>query len=319
MPVYNTAQRVVSSIRSVLEQTDPDFELLVMIDASPDDSSQVIADYLREHPDDRVRVFDNPVNQGVSGVRNQGLDAANGRWISFIDSDDHYRPNFLSTMHAFAEAHQADVVVCAHTLVSTDGRHRDRSVGPAGNRTGREAGLELLSDNLTPYVWDKLISADAVSAVRFPMDIHRAEDAVFCLGAYTGANRVTVIDPSLYEYTVDANSATWGKAVPVEESDRLLDHMSHQAGPLLETPEGRRAFKVSCILTYLNNAQQAIGVDNERGKDIISQCRRRITWAQVVTALRLKPVFGAAGTLLKTSPALYRTLYGMYVRRMYGI
>ncbi len=319
MPVYNTAERVVSSIRSVLEQTDPDFELLVMIDASPDDSSRVIHEFLRNHPDERVRVFDNTTNVGVSGVRNQALDEAKGRWVSFIDSDDRYRPNFLSTMHSFAASEEADLVVCSHTLVSTDGSHRDRSIGAPGGRSGKEAGLELLKDNLTPYVWDKLISVESIGEIRFPMDIHRAEDAVFCLGAYAGSKRVAVIDPSLYEYTVDANSATWGKVVSVEESDRLLDHMSQEAGSLLDTSEGLRAFKISCILTYLNNAQQAIGLDNERGREIISQCRRRISWNQIITALRIKPVFGMAGVLLKASPTIYRRLYGMYVRRMYGI
>lgn len=319
MPVYNTEKRVVSAITSVLAQTDPDFELLVMIDASPDQSSETIHRFLSENPDSRVRVFDNRTNLGVSGVRNQALDEAKGRWVTFIDSDDRYRPNFLSTMHAYAQTHDADLVVCGHTLVSTDGSHRDRSAGSTGVRTGKQAGLELLEDNLTPYVWDKLISVDAITDVRFPMDIHRAEDAVFCLGAYTGSERTAVIEPSLYEYTVDANSATWRKVVPVEESDRLLEHLSQQAGHLLNEPQGLSAFKISCILTYLNNAQQAIGLDKAEGGEIISQCQRRISWNQIAAALRIKPVFGFAGILLKASPAAYRRLYGTYVRRMYGI
>ena len=78
MPVYNTASTVIAAIESVLAQTDPDFELLVMIDGSPDDSAQLIADYLQRNPDERVRVFDNPENRGPSAVRNQGLDAARG-------------------------------------------------------------------------------------------------------------------------------------------------------------------------------------------------------------------------------------------------
>ena len=95
MPVYNTANTVINAIQSVRNQTDPDFELLVMIDGSPDNAAQVINDYLTQHPDQRIRVFDNPNNQGVSAVRNQGLDAARVDWITFIDSDDEYHPEFL--------------------------------------------------------------------------------------------------------------------------------------------------------------------------------------------------------------------------------
>ena len=78
MPVYNTADSVVRAIESVLAQTDPDFELLIMIDGSPDNSAQVITEYLERNPDERIRVFDNPNNQGVSAVRTQGLDNAHG-------------------------------------------------------------------------------------------------------------------------------------------------------------------------------------------------------------------------------------------------
>ena len=59
MPVYNTADSVVAAIESVLAQTDPDFELLVVIDGSPDRSSRVIREFLEGNPDPRIRLFDN--------------------------------------------------------------------------------------------------------------------------------------------------------------------------------------------------------------------------------------------------------------------
>ena len=128
MPVYGTGERVVDSIRSVLAQTDGDFELLVLIDASPDDSSQRIARFLSQNPDARVRVFDNTVNRGVSAVRNQGLDSARGAWISFIDSDDAYRPEFLASMHRIRP-----IWSCALTGSGPSGRRRGRaSASPRG-------------------------------------------------------------------------------------------------------------------------------------------------------------------------------------------
>ena len=69
MPVYNTASTVVKAIESVLNQSDPDFELLVMIDGSPDNSAKIIEQYLEKHPDQRVRVFNNPDNRGLSAMR----------------------------------------------------------------------------------------------------------------------------------------------------------------------------------------------------------------------------------------------------------
>lgn len=319
MPVYNTGARVIAAIESVLAQTDPDFELLVMIDASPDDASERIARFLDAHPDPRVRVFDNTVNRGVSAVRNQGLDEARGSWLAFLDSDDRYRPNFLATLHSYAQAHDADVAVAGHNLVEIDGSSRDRFRAQPGLRSGREAALELLSDRLTPYVWDKIVRAELMEKVRFPEDIHRAEDAVFCLHAYARAHRVVVAPTSLYEYTVDAGGLTWGKITPVDESLRLMDYMSEAAAPVMGSAEGERAFAVSWLLTFVNNAQQALVVGGSGADSVIRECRRQISWSQVLTTAKIRPVYAAAGALLKISQAAYRLLYGAYVRRTYGI
>ena len=64
MPVYNTADTVVAAMESVLAQTDPDFELLVVVDGSPDHSSKVIHEFLQNTPDPRIHLFDNEQNAG---------------------------------------------------------------------------------------------------------------------------------------------------------------------------------------------------------------------------------------------------------------
>lgn len=316
MPVYKTGNRVVAAIESVLAQTDPDFELLIMIDASPDDAAERITAFLEKNPDARVRVFDNPVNRGVSAVRNQGLAEARGQWLAFIDSDDRYRPNFLSTLHAFAAAHEADIAVAGNTLVDLDGSYRDRFRASKGVRSGERAALELLTDRMTPYMWDKIVRAELVQNVRFPEDIHRAEDALFCLHAYGRAERVVVVPTSLYEYRVDAGGLTWGKVTPVAESRRLMDYMKDAAAPLLRTNEGRRALATQRILTFLNTAQQALIAGDV---ETITASRTHLTWTDTLHTARTRPVFAVASCLLKISPALYSSLYGAYVKRQYGL
>lgn len=316
MPVYKTGQRVVAAIESVLYQTDPDFELLIMVDGSPDDSSDRIRSFLEQCPDSRVRVFDNPVNQGLSAVRNQGIAQARGEWLAFLDSDDRYRPNFLSTLHAFAEAAGADVAVAGHTLVEVDGSTRDRFRARPGVRTGQEATLELLSDRLTPYAWDKIIRASTVRGVTFPEDIHRAEDAVFSLHACTGAQKVVVVPSSLYEYTVDAGGLTWGRVTPLAESERLLTYIWDATATLLGSSQGKKAYATQKVLTLLNTAQQALMADNQ---EVVRAVRAKLRWSDISSTSGNNAVFAAAAVLLKLSPALYSSLYGAYVRRQYGI
>ena len=325
MPVYNTGERVVDSIRSVLAQTDGDFELLVLIDASPDDASDRVARFLSRSPDARVRVFDNAVNRGVSAVRNQGLEAARGRWIAFIDSDDAYRPEFLASMHRAAagtgsDAPEADVALCAHRIRAVgEETHRTRARVAPGRMTGREAALRLLADTLTPYVWDKLFRATLFDDVRFATDIRRAEDALVVLETLIRARSVVVITDPLYDYTVDTGGLTWGHLTPIEESDRLVSAMTRASRKMPGDARARRALASSTTLTYLNNAQQAMMIDGARAPRDLEEYRSRIGWGDIVRTLRIRPALGAAALAFKASPGAYRGVYRRYVRRVYGI
>ena len=301
MPVYNTASTVIAAIESVLAQTDPDFELLVMIDGSPDDSAQLIADYLQRNADERVRVFDNPENRGPSAVRNQGLDAARGAWVAFLDSDDTLYPTFLERLHHHAERTGAQVVNCAHTMVSTDGTTTQRLKGAPGTLTGQQAAFALLKDELSPYPWDKLIDRSLLEGVYFPEDIRRAEDECVILDCYLRAQSVTVIDEPLYAYAVNAGSLTWSRITPLAETRRLLDYFakSLQRTSTYHLPEGQEALTVARVLAYLNNAQQALIVGGEDAPATLAGCRRGFSVRDALLVLRQRPVFGAAGLLLK--------------------
>lgn len=321
MPVYNTASTVIAAVESVLAQTDPDFELLVMIDGSPDDSAQLIAEYLQHNPDERVHVFDNPENRGPSAVRNQGLDEARGTWVAFLDSDDTLYPTFLERLHYHAERTGAQVVNCAHNMVAADGSTTQRLKGTPGTLTGQEAAFALLKDELSPYPWDKLIDRSLLEGVYFPADIRRAEDECVILDCYLRAQSVTVIDEPLYAYAVNAASLTWNRITPLSETARLLEYFekSLQRTSTYHLPAGQEALTVARVLAYLNNAQQALIVGGESAPAVLAGCRSGFTVRDALLALRIRPVFGAAGLLLKTSTALYRLLYGVYVKRVYNL
>ena len=320
MPVYNTASTVITAIKSVLAQTDPNFELLVMIDGSPDHSAQLIAEYLQHNPDERVRVFNNPKNQGLSAMRNQGLDEARGEWVTFPDSDDALYPTFLERLHYHAERTGAQVVNCAHNMVATDGSTTQRLKGTPGTLTGQEAAFALLKDQLSPYAWDKIIRRELFEGVRYPQ-IERAEDECALLDCYLRAQSVTVIDEPLYAYAVSASSLTWSRITPLDETRRLLEYFekSLQRTSTYHLPAGQEALTIARVIAYLNNAQQALIVGGESAPAVLAGCRTGFTVRDALLALRIRPVFGAAGLLLKTSTPLYRLLYGAYVKRVYNL
>jgi glycosyltransferase involved in cell wall biosynthesis len=103
MAVYNAAQFLREAIASVLSQTYTDFELIVVDDASTDDSSAI----LRSYNDPRIRIIRHQTNLGASLSRNDALAAARGELIAIMDADDVCAPTRIERQVEFLQAHPA--------------------------------------------------------------------------------------------------------------------------------------------------------------------------------------------------------------------
>ena len=122
MPNYNFEKHLSLSIQSVLKQTYPHWELLFVDDASTDTSLDVV----RSFQDERIKVFVSEKNSGAACARNKAIEAAEGRWIAFLDSDDCWKPEKLEKQLAFMVENDIafsytdyDVVDDDHVVLST--------------------------------------------------------------------------------------------------------------------------------------------------------------------------------------------------------
>lgn len=93
IPVFDLETYIEATLRSVVAQTYPDWEAIVVDDASRDGSLKKAEDFARQDP--RIRVMRNSRSKGVSGARNTGIDHSNGQWIAFLDGDDLLDPRAL--------------------------------------------------------------------------------------------------------------------------------------------------------------------------------------------------------------------------------
>lgn len=95
MPLYNNEKYVIEAIQSVINQTYKDWELIIINDASTDNSKFVVQNFLEKEKDNRLIFIDLKENKGVSFARNLGMRKAKGEYISFLDSDDFWDKEFL--------------------------------------------------------------------------------------------------------------------------------------------------------------------------------------------------------------------------------
>lgn len=119
MPAYNSAAFIVESIRSVQEQSYSNWELLVIDDASQDETVEMVQELVQN--DSRIRLHSLPANQGAGFARNIGIKAAEGEFICFLDSDDLWKSEKLEQQLEFMKKHGADVCYSSYELIHEDG------------------------------------------------------------------------------------------------------------------------------------------------------------------------------------------------------
>ncbi len=107
IPLYNKETAIARCIKSVIDQTMTDWELIIVDDGSTDNSSSVVSSFLKN---ERIKYFLKD-NGGVSSARNYGVEHSHGEWIIFLDADDYFLADALQILY--------DAVVNSHVMVGT--------------------------------------------------------------------------------------------------------------------------------------------------------------------------------------------------------
>ncbi|NQM49570.1 glycosyltransferase family 2 protein [Streptococcus suis] len=212
VPVYNVENYLDECIRTVLGQTYSNWELLLINDGSTDSSGSMCDDYARR--DDRIRVI-HKNNGGLSDARNAGIDNCTGEYITFLDSDDGIRGDFLEECVTTANQHNVDIVI-GHFFIwdennqtflyFVDQAQKDTTeVISAQEALNRQVVWKNL--NTAPFVvaWGKLFRASLFNTVRFPKG-KVFEDEYTIHKTLLESNTVALINKEFYMYRRHGNS-----------------------------------------------------------------------------------------------------------------
>jgi cellulose synthase/poly-beta-1,6-N-acetylglucosamine synthase-like glycosyltransferase len=204
VPIYNVAAHVAGCIDSLKAQRLTDFEVLLVDDGSTDDSRAVALAAC--DGDARFRLIEQE-NQGLSGARNTGLDAARGAFIAFVDSDDAVMPDYLFAMWDALEETGADWVACGVQSVGPDGAGASHSAihGTsylAQMRLTRRYDFATWPDVIRhfPSAWNKLYRASLIDGLRFDAGTW-FEDHAFFLSVANRTDHLLHVPQALYLQT----------------------------------------------------------------------------------------------------------------------
>jgi succinoglycan biosynthesis protein ExoO len=208
---YNAADTIEAAIDSALAQQSVTLEVVVVDDCSTDETRELVSAVA----DPRVRLIALETNRGPGGARNAGIDAAKGRWIAVLDSDDTIQPARTISMIERAEAENAQIAVDNLDVVYTDGRERETMFAQEVLTKRPRLTLEdFISSNILfkatfNFGYMKpMFNRDFLNAngLRFQEDIRVGEDYIM-LASALAAGGVCVIEPtSGYVYLIRQGS-----------------------------------------------------------------------------------------------------------------
>lgn len=180
VPVYRAEKYITDCLNSLVNQEHTNLEIILVIDGSPDNSQAICEEFASR--DERIRVVVQE-NQGVSAARNHGLQLAQGRYITFIDSDDYVAPDYLAVLYRDAVTHNVDIACCNFIEVVNGQVVPTTKVRIKENRKieGEERLFESLSNEEETF-WScatmKLFKTEFAKACKFK-PLRYGEDQVY--------------------------------------------------------------------------------------------------------------------------------------------
>lgn len=214
LPVYNVEQYIAKSIHSVLNQTHTDFELIVVIDGSKDNSEAIAKEF--ETTDKRVKVYTKP-NGGLSDARNYGLNVATGEFIYFLDSDDWIEPNLLEDNIKMLEDKNLDFIVFGFYQDNVDSNEQLIENIPHIPENNEWINSEPIYFtpymlNILGYAWNKIYRKGYLDKhqIKFTIGVSLVEDILFNAKVYQYADRI-VFNPKPYVHYIQRPVVTLTK------------------------------------------------------------------------------------------------------------
>ena len=200
VPVYKVEQYLDRCINSLVNQTYQNLEIILVDDGSPDRCPEICDQWARR--DERIKVIHKP-NGGVSSARNAGLEAVQGEWFFFVDSDDFLPENALECLVERQKAYGADLVCGSFHIIKRGNKSFDK-VYPEKVilREDFAENLLFLMTELYGSACGKLCRTQIVREhdLSFPMGIPWGEDATFSCRYLSHASAVVTTGQCVYHY-----------------------------------------------------------------------------------------------------------------------
>lgn len=221
VPAYNVEKYLEKCINSIINQTYSNLEIILIDDGSPDKCGIICDEYAKK--DKRIKVI-HQKNAGLSAARNTGIENANGKYISFVDSDDYLSNDYIETLYNLLVKTDSDVSAVNYLRVNEDDDNPIRNITAKNENViiyeNKDVVKEMLiKKTFQNIVWNKLYKREIIGNHRFPKGINY-EDIYFSYEVLTEAKKIAYTNRECYFYLKRESSIS-----RVSSEKNLLDFL----------------------------------------------------------------------------------------------
>lgn len=284
IPVYDIEDYIGACVRTVLDQTRTDLEILLVDDGSRDRSGQICDEMAEEDP--RIRVF-HTANRGQAAARNLGLDQALGEWISFVDGDDLLHPRMLEILVLLAEKNGVCAARCYYKHVGPDAQKLSgESYTEKETETARLYGAEeyyrkALDGEMDFTIWGTVYRRECLKDCRFTEGM-KYEDVPYIVKILHNTGPIMYTSLPLYGYRQREGSTV--KTITVRNLKDMIRgyelQMAYTADFFPDLVPLSKAAMWSDVMNHCIKAYSLKGQDRKEYLDTIRDFRKSHRFAR---------------------------------------
>lgn len=208
---YKAEKYFKRCLESVLSQSEPEIEVILVNDGSPDNCGKIADEYAKR--DSRIKVI-HKTNGGVASARNAGLKVLRGKYVTFVDSDDWIDSDFIKVLLDKSIELDSDIVRCNMCYEYEDGTSKiaekdfpDDSFIEKDDFK-HDVYNKMISGIQMNSVWRTLFKKEILQGLEFDESLKTAEDLLFAMQTYTNAKSFAYVDLPLYHYFQSSGGLT---------------------------------------------------------------------------------------------------------------
>ena len=204
IPIYNVEKYLNKCIKSLLESSYKNLEIILINDCSPDACEEIIEKYSEK--DKRILYVKNTENLRVSETRNRGLKRATGKYIMFVDGDDYISTDWIENLVETIEEKSADIVIGAAKQFNEQ-EEKDYKISDLDREKWIDFSKVRMNNN--GVIWNKIYRRDLIAEnnIQFDKEIYKHSDVEFTYRSLALSDKIFYSTKGFYYYRIDNESS----------------------------------------------------------------------------------------------------------------